>query len=210
MATLPLLAAAALTSGGLALATAGPAAAAGAAFPAHFAAPYLQVSSSDVGDLQADLSATGLKYYTLAFLTPSSSSSCTPTWEDGGEAMKRALRSLRQLLGETSLENLGDWVTHPEALGTRVRMMRVTRVPIDAYRYIVDSARETTRIGTWEIEEGILGSAGESGTLASGGDGGGACHPCRPPHGARSLKHAWKRLESSTKNRPRKEERGPP
>ena len=86
VATLPLLAAA-LTSGGLALATAGPAAAAGAAFPAHFAAPYLQVSSSDVGDLQADLSATGLKYYTLAFLTPSSSSSCTPTWEDGGEAM---------------------------------------------------------------------------------------------------------------------------
>src|SRR5580704_18114349 len=75
------------------------------------------------------------------------------------EAMKRALRGLKDRLGEASLESLGDWVTHPEALGTRVRMLRVTRVPIDAYRYIVANAREMTRIGTWEIEEGVSGSA---------------------------------------------------
>jgi chitinase len=56
--------------------------AAGAAFPAHFAAPYLQISTSDSGDMQADMSATGLKYYTLAFLIPQSG--CTPEWEDGG------------------------------------------------------------------------------------------------------------------------------
>jgi chitinase len=80
-----LAAATALASGGLALATAGPAAAAGAAFPAHFAAPYLQIGSSDAGDMAADMAATGLKYYTLAFLTPQSS--CTPEWEDGGQSV---------------------------------------------------------------------------------------------------------------------------
>ena len=36
----------ALASTGLTLATAGPAAAAGSALPAHFAAPYLQIDSS--------------------------------------------------------------------------------------------------------------------------------------------------------------------
>jgi chitinase len=75
----------ALGSGSLALATAGPAAAAGAAFPAHFAAPYLQISSSDAGDMAADQAATGLKDYTLAFLTPQSG--CTPQWEDGGSSV---------------------------------------------------------------------------------------------------------------------------
>jgi ricin-type beta-trefoil lectin protein/glycosyl hydrolase family 18 (putative chitinase) len=74
-----------LGSGGLALATAGPAAAAGSAFPAHFAAPYLQIGSSDAGDMATDESATGLKYYTLAFLTPQSG--CTPEWEDDGSSV---------------------------------------------------------------------------------------------------------------------------
>jgi chitinase len=83
--TLPPMAGAGLAAGGLALAGATPASAATASFPAHYAAPYLQVSSSDAGDMTADLSATGLKYYTLAFLTPKSG--CTPGWEDGGEAM---------------------------------------------------------------------------------------------------------------------------
>jgi eukaryotic-like serine/threonine-protein kinase len=72
------------------------------------------------------------------------------------EAMKRALRGLRDLLGSNALESLGEWITHPESLGTRVRMLRVTHVPFDAYRYIVDNARETTRIGTWEIEDGSV------------------------------------------------------
>jgi chitinase len=79
------LATAALGSGGLALATAGPAAAAGSAFPAHYAAPYLQIASSDAGDMAADKSATGLKYYTLAFLIPRSG--CTPQWEDDGSGV---------------------------------------------------------------------------------------------------------------------------
>lgn len=73
---LPLVAA-----GGLLLALNGSAQAAGPALPAHFAAPYLQISTSDSGDMNADLNATGLKYYTLAFLIPQSG--CTPQWEDG-------------------------------------------------------------------------------------------------------------------------------
>ncbi|HEY2699720.1 MAG TPA: glycosyl hydrolase family 18 protein [Pseudonocardiaceae bacterium] len=60
-----------------------PSMAAAASFPAHYAAPYLQVSDSDAGDMAADQSATGTKYYTLAFLTPQSG--CTAQWEDGGD-----------------------------------------------------------------------------------------------------------------------------
>ena len=75
----------ALGSGGLALATAGPAAAAGSAFPAHYAAPYLQISTSDSGDMAADMSVSGDKYYTLAFLV--TQSGCTPDWEDGGYSL---------------------------------------------------------------------------------------------------------------------------
>ncbi|HKN56877.1 MAG TPA: hypothetical protein VJX66_30595, partial [Amycolatopsis sp.] len=58
------------------------AAAAGGAFPAHYAAPYLQISDSDAGDLAADMNTTGTKFYTLAFLTPQSG--CTPVWEANG------------------------------------------------------------------------------------------------------------------------------
>ncbi|HWG26218.1 ricin-type beta-trefoil lectin domain protein [Actinospica sp.] len=84
-AALALAAGTALAAGGLGLATAAPAAAAGSAFPAHFAAPYLQIGGSDAGDMAADMSATGLKYYTLAFVT--SQSGCTPQWEDDGSGM---------------------------------------------------------------------------------------------------------------------------
>jgi chitinase len=84
-AALGLAAATAIASGGLGLATIVPAAAAGSAFPAHFAAPYLQIDSSDAGDMAADMAATGLKYYTRAFLIPQSG--CTPEWEDDGSGV---------------------------------------------------------------------------------------------------------------------------
>ena len=80
---LPLLAAPLLVLGACA-ALAAPADAA-AAFPAHYAAPYLQITSGDAGDMAADLSASGDKYYTLAFLIPQSG--CTPEWEDNGDAV---------------------------------------------------------------------------------------------------------------------------
>ncbi|HTI25960.1 MAG TPA: ricin-type beta-trefoil lectin domain protein [Kutzneria sp.] len=61
-------------------ATAAPAA--GGAFPAHYAAPYLQITDADAGQLASDMNATGDKFYTLAFLTPQSG--CTPVWEANG------------------------------------------------------------------------------------------------------------------------------
>ena len=55
------------------------------AFPAHYSAPYLQIASSDAGDMAADMAASGDKFYTLAFLTPKSG--CTAEWEDGGDSV---------------------------------------------------------------------------------------------------------------------------
>ena len=74
------------------------------------------------------------------------------------EATKRALRGIADLLGMGALESRGEWVTHPEAFGTRVRMLRIAKEPIDAYRYVAENARETTRIGTWEIDEPSAGA----------------------------------------------------
>jgi chitinase len=65
--------------------TAAPAQAASNSFPAHYAAPYLQIDSGDAGDMASDMAATGLKDYTLAFLTPQSG--CTPHWEAGGSSV---------------------------------------------------------------------------------------------------------------------------
>ncbi|MFF7635564.1 chitinase [Kitasatospora sp. NPDC008050] len=58
---------------------------AASAFPAHYAAPYLQISGSDAADLAADRKASGVRYYTLAFLTPKSG--CTPMWEGGNDSL---------------------------------------------------------------------------------------------------------------------------
>ncbi|HZP51241.1 ricin-type beta-trefoil lectin domain protein [Actinocrinis sp.] len=100
---LPLVAA-----GGLLLALNGSAQAAGPAFPAHYAAPYLQVTTGDVGDMTADMSATGLKYYTLAFLIPQSG--CTPQWEDGGyglTAFNAQISSLQAAGGQVIISSGG-------------------------------------------------------------------------------------------------------
>ncbi|MGH3417699.1 MAG: ricin-type beta-trefoil lectin domain protein, partial [Actinocrinis sp.] len=83
--TLAAAAALPLAAGGLLMAFDQSAQAAGPAFPAHYAAPYLQISTSDSGDMAADMNATGLKYYTLAFLIPQSG--CTPMWEDGNYSL---------------------------------------------------------------------------------------------------------------------------
>src|ERR1700736_300897 len=54
-------------------------------FPTHFAAPYLQIASSDAGDMAADMKASGNKFYTLAFLIPKGS--CTAQWEDNNDSV---------------------------------------------------------------------------------------------------------------------------
>ncbi len=68
-------------------------------------------------------------------------------------AAKRALRAIAELLGRDAVRHRGDWVTHPEALGVMVRMLRTAERPLDAYRYLAQNAREATRVGNWEIEE---------------------------------------------------------
>ncbi len=73
-------------------------------------------------------------------------------WVSAGAA-KRALKAVEGSLGSDSLRHRGEWVTHPEALGTLVRMLRMAEQPVDAYRYLAANAREITRIGTWELEE---------------------------------------------------------
>jgi chitinase len=77
-------AAAGLATGGVLL-TAGQSEAATPTLPAHYSAPYLQIESSDAGDMAKDQSASGDDYYTLAFLTPESG--CTAEWEDNGDSV---------------------------------------------------------------------------------------------------------------------------
>ncbi len=80
------------------------ASAAGAAFPAHYAAPYLQVSSGDVGDMTQDMSSSGVKFFTLAFLTPSSG--CNMVFEaDGGGpgTFASQIRSLQAAGGNVAI-----------------------------------------------------------------------------------------------------------
>ena len=54
-------------------------------YPAHYSAPYLELSDSSVGDMAADLAATGTKYYTLAFLIPNGG--CNQIWEASGQGV---------------------------------------------------------------------------------------------------------------------------
>ena len=68
-------------------------------------------------------------------------------------AAKRALRAIAELLGRDAIRHRGEWVTHPEALGVLVRMLRTSEHPVDAYRYLAQHAREATRLGTWEMED---------------------------------------------------------
>jgi hypothetical protein len=81
-------------------------------------------------------------------------------------AAKRALRGIADLLGREAIRQRGEWVTHPEALGVLVRMLRTSAKPVDAYRYLAQNAREATRIGTWEIEE-AKGAAGDAVAVTS-------------------------------------------
>ena len=80
--------------------TASAATPAASSFPTHFSAPYLQIASGTAGDLAADKSKSGDKYYTLAFLIPRSG--CTAEWEDNGDsvgAFKSQISSLQSAGG---------------------------------------------------------------------------------------------------------------
>jgi chitinase len=135
---LTLTAAAALASGGFAAATAGSADAAGPAFPAHFSAPYLQISTSDSGDMAADMAASGDKYYTLAFLV--SQSGCTPDWEDGGYSLgtfNSQISSLQAAGGNVIISSGGAGATELAETCTNVSQLTA------AYQNIVNTTGST-------------------------------------------------------------------
>src|ERR1700722_18581768 len=79
-------AAATLVSAGALAGLGAPAnASAAPAYPAHLAAPYLQLSNPTSEQMPDDMGAPGLKDYTLAFLA--SQSKGPLDWEAGNEAM---------------------------------------------------------------------------------------------------------------------------
>jgi chitinase len=128
----------ALAAGGLGLATAAPAEAAGPAFPAHFAAPYLQIASSDAGDMAADMAASGDKFYTLAFLV--SQSGCTPEWEDGGYSLgsfNSQISSLQAAGGNVIISSGGAGATELAETCTNVSQLTA------AYQNIVNTTGST-------------------------------------------------------------------
>jgi len=69
------------------------------------------------------------------------------------QAAKRALRGICEQLGNIdALRSRGEWVTHVEALGSLVKMLRSAQHPVDAYEYLAENAREVTRVGQWDFE----------------------------------------------------------
>jgi chitinase len=136
--TLVAAAVTALGSAGLAVGAAGPAAAAGPAFPAHYAAPYLQISTSDAGDMAADMSVSGDKYYSLAFLV--SQSGCTPDWEDGGYSLgtfNSQISALQAAGGNVIISSGGAGATELAQTCTNVSQLTA------AYQNIVNTTGST-------------------------------------------------------------------
>ena len=154
--TTALLAAALPVAAGVVLFTTSQSAnAAGAAFPAHYLAPYLQISNSDVGDLASDMGASGDKFYTLAFLTPQSG--CTPIWEDGGEAVgsfKSQISSLQAAGGNVAISFGG--ASGGELAQTCTNTSSLTA----AYGNVVNTYG-VNRLD-FDIEGGVLGDTGST------------------------------------------------
>src|ERR1700744_5563153 len=137
--------AAALATGGVVFAAhSGPAdvgsklaassATAAGSYPAHYAAPYLQIDNGDAGDMAADMSASGVKDYTLAFLIPQSG--CTPQWEGGGEAVgpfAAQINSLKSAGGNVIISFCGESGGEIAQTGTNVSSLTA------AYANVVNS-----------------------------------------------------------------------
>jgi hypothetical protein len=74
-------------------------------------------------------------------------------------ATRRTLAALASALGESALASRGAWMTHPETLGAYVRLLRVASLPEDAYRYLAANSAESTRIGSYELDNSEHGKA---------------------------------------------------
>ncbi|SFW64960.1 ricin-type beta-trefoil lectin domain protein [Amycolatopsis australiensis] len=131
------------------LATPSAADAAGPAFPAHYAAPYLQVTDADAGQMAADMNATGTKFFTLAFLTPQSG--CTPVWEANGTGVGsfNSQISALQAAGGNVIPSFGG-----AAGGELAQTCTNTSSLTAAYANVVNTYG-TTRLD-FDIEGGVL------------------------------------------------------
>ncbi|MFI5302374.1 MAG: serine/threonine-protein kinase, partial [Polyangiales bacterium] len=69
------------------------------------------------------------------------------------DATRRALQAIRDVMGEDKLFDAAPYIAHAEALGPLVRMVRESKSPLEAYRYLVVNAQEQTRVGDYEIED---------------------------------------------------------
>ncbi|HEX4790479.1 MAG TPA: glycosyl hydrolase family 18 protein [Actinospica sp.] len=150
------VAATGLAAGGVLLAG-GPSQAAGSSLPAHYAAPYLQIASSDAADMSADMKASGDKYYTLAFLTPKSG--CTPEWEDNGDSLGAFTKQVSSLqssggnvlisFGGASGGELAQTCTSASKLETAyanvVSTYGVTRLDFDIEGSVLDDGSANSR-----------------------------------------------------------------
>ncbi|HKQ71841.1 MAG TPA: serine/threonine-protein kinase, partial [Polyangiaceae bacterium] len=56
-------------------------------------------------------------------------------------------------LGAGALTRRDIWLTHPENLGTYVRMLRTAKEPVDAYRFLAQNPDQASRIGAYELAE---------------------------------------------------------
>jgi len=100
------------------------------------------------------------------------------SWVSADRA-KRALRKIAEELGPEALRTRGVFGSHPEVLGSYVRMLRTAKNARDAYGYLAANAAESTRLGEWELLSNAVSpvrmtfkprDTGEAGGSANGDD----------------------------------------
>jgi chitinase len=152
--TLMIAAAAALPVGAIIAINITTAANAAVGFPAHYAAPYLELSGGSVGDMAADMKASGVKYYTLAFIIPKTG--CTPEWEaDTGKSLGAFVsqaKALQSAGGQVIISNGG-------AAGGEMAL-KCTNVSSLAGVYLNEATTYNTNRLDFDIEGGTLSNTG--------------------------------------------------
>src|SRR5258708_3637878 len=68
-------------------------------------------------------------------------------------AARRALGAIEDALGTGALTRRDTWLTHPENLGTYVRLLRTATKPLDAYRFLAQNPDQASRIGAYDLTE---------------------------------------------------------
>jgi chitinase len=125
-------------------------------FPAHYAAPYLELSSGTAGDMAADMKASTNKYYTLAFIIPKSG--CTPEWEAGPSGLNAfvsQVKTLQNAGGQVIISNGG---AAPD--GTAEMATKCTDVASLESVYLSEATTYGTNRLDFDVEGGTLSNSG--------------------------------------------------